>query len=160
MISLIVAASENNVIGRDGSLPWGLSDDLRRFRTLTMGKQIIMGRKTWESIGRPLPGRFNIVITRDSDFRAEGCEIVGSVDAAVAAAGSAAELMVIGGAEVYRQFLPLARRIYLTRVHTNVDGDSFLPGIEPSDWHEVSRERRYADSRNDYDVSYLTLERR
>lgn len=160
MISLIVAAAENDVIGRDGALPWRLSDDLRRFKALTMGKPVIMGRKTFESIGRPLPGRQNIVITRNDSYQAEGCDVVGSVDAAIAAAGAAPELMVIGGAEVYRRFLPLAGRIYLTRVHTVIQGDTFLPAFDPAEWQETSRTRHPADQRNDFDVSFITLERR
>ena len=160
MISLIVAAAENDVIGRNGALPWRLSDDLRRFKALTMGKPVIMGRKTYESIGRPLPGRQNIVMTRRRDYRAEGCEIVDSVEAAIAAAGDAPETMVIGGAEIYRRFLPLAGRIYLTRVHTVIEGDTFLPETGEIEWAEISRERFAADDRNDFDVSFITLERR
>ena len=160
MISLIVAVAENGVIGRDGALPWRLSDDLRRFKALTMGKPVIMGRKTWESIGRPLPGRQNIVITRKPGYRAEGSVVVGSLTAALAAAGDVPEIMVIGGAEIYRQFLPLAGRIYLTRVHTVIAGDTFLPAMDPAEWEEVERTRHPADPRNDFDMSFITLERR
>lgn len=160
LISLIVAAAENDVIGRDGALPWRLSDDLRRFKTLTMGKPLIMGRRTRESIGRPLPGRQNIVITRNPGYRAEGSDVVCSLDAALAAAGDAPEVMVIGGAEIYRQFLPLAGRIYLTRVHTVIAGDTFLPAMDPAEWKEVARTRHPADPRNDFETSFITLERR
>ena len=127
MISLIVAASTNNVIGNQGELPWRLSDDLKRFKAVTMGKPIIMGRKTFESIGRALPGRQNIVITGQADFMAEGCDVVGSKEAALAATGDADEVMVIGGSQVYALFHPDAGRLYLTRVHAEIDGDDGLP---------------------------------
>ena len=159
MISIVVAASENNVIGRQGDLPWRLPDDLRRFKAITMGKPIVMGRKTWESIGRPLPGRQNIVITRQADFGAEGCHVVFSVEEAVAAAAGAEETMVIGGSEIYALFLPDADRLYLTRVHADVDGDAFLPSIDDSEWRLVSEERHTADERNEFDYSFLTYER-
>jgi dihydrofolate reductase len=160
MISLVVAAAENGVIGRGGALPWRLSDDLRRFKALTTGKPVVMGRKTFESIGRPLPGRRNIVMTRDDSYQAEGCDVVGSPEAALAAAREAPEVMVIGGAEVYRQFLPLAGRIHLTRVHAAIEGDTFLPAIDPALWTEVSQTRHPADQRNDFDMSFIILERR
>ena len=115
-ISLIVAASTNNVIGVAGGLPWHLPEDLKRFKAITMGKPIIMGRATYASIGRALPGRKSIVLTRQSGFEAEGCEVVDSIDAAISAAGAVDEVMIIGGGDIYRQFLPQADRIYLTRV--------------------------------------------
>lgn len=160
MISLIVAATENNVIGRAGDLPWRLRDDLRRFKELTMGKPIVMGRKTFESIGRSLPGRRNIIVTRQADYIAEGCDVVGSVANAVALADDAPEIMVIGGAEIYRQFLPLTDRIHLTRVHATIDGDTHLPELHEDEWLETGREARSADADNDFDVTFLTLERR
>ena len=159
MISLIVAASANNVIGADGELPWRLSNDLKRFKAITMGKPIVMGRKTWDSIGRALPGRQNIVITRQSDFIAEGCDVVGSVAQALAAAGDTDEVMVIGGSQVYELFLPDADRIYLTRVHAEVEGDAFLPRTTLDEWHEVARESLAADESNEFDVEFITLER-
>lgn len=159
MISLIVAASTNNVIGVQGELPWRLSSDLKRFKGLTMGKPIVMGRLTFESIGRPLPGRQNIVITRQADYRADGCDVVHSIDKAVAAAGDAEEIMIIGGGHIYQQFLPLAERIYLTRVRVKIDGDVFLPDFDSSDWRETSREEYAADEVNDYDFTVTTLER-
>ncbi len=128
MISIIVAASANNVIGVKGDLPWRLSDDLKRFKAITMGKPIVMGRKTWDSIGRPLPGRQNIVITRQTGFVAEGCDVVTSADEAIAATAGADEVMVIGGSQVYSLFLPNAERLYLTRVHAEVAGDAFFSG--------------------------------
>jgi len=160
VISLIVAASTNNVIGADGDLPWRLSDDLKRFKAITMGKPIIMGRLTWESIGRPLPGRQNIVITRRPGYRAEGCDVVGSVDAAVEAAGAAAEIMVIGGGDIYRQLLPRASRIYLTRVDAEIDGDTFFPELDESEWEIVCSEAHAADERNAHAFKLMTLERK
>jgi dihydrofolate reductase len=159
MISIIVAAAENGVIGRRGELPWHLSDDLRRFKALTMGKPIVMGRKTFESIGRPLPGRRNIVITRQRGFAAEGCDVVSSIDEAIAAAGDAAEVMVIGGSEIYALFLPHATRLYLTRVHANVDGDALFPALREPDWTLVQDDRHLADGRNEFDYSFRTYER-
>lgn len=134
MISLIVAMSRNNVIGAGGELPWHLPDDLRRFKSLTMGKPVVMGRKTYESIGRALPGRKNIVITRQADFAAEDCDIVASPDAALEAAGVDCEVMIIGGAEIYRQFLDNADRVYRTVIDRHVDGDAFFPNLPASDW--------------------------
>ena len=159
MISLIAAASENGVIGRDGGLPWRLSDDLRYFKSMTMGKPVVMGRRTWESIGRPLPGRRNVVVSRQQGFVAAGCEVVSSVGDAVAAAGDAEEIMIIGGSEIYALFLPLARRIYLTRVHADIDGDATLPTLG-DEWRLVDDERHTADERNEFDYSYRVYERR
>ena len=120
MISLIVAVSTNKVIGAQGDLPWRLSDDLKRFKAVTMGKPIVMGRKTWDAIGRPLPGRQNIVITRKPGYTAAGCIVVTSLEDAIATAGDAEEIMVIGGSQIYQLALPLATRLYLTRVHARV----------------------------------------
>jgi dihydrofolate reductase len=159
MISLIVAASTNNVIGAAGRLPWHLSDDLKRFKSITMGKPIVMGRKTYESIGRPLPGRQNIVVTTQAGFSADACDVVSSPDAAVAAAGDAEEIMVIGGGEIYRLFLPSAARVYLTRVNVEIDGDAFFTPLDASEWTETSREVGIADGNNDHDVSYLIYSR-
>ena len=139
MISLVVAAATNGVIGRDGALPWRLSDDLRRFKVLTMGKPIVMGRLTHESIGVPLPGRQNIVITRDADYVAEGCDVVMSPDAALEAAGSADEIMIIGGEQIYKEFLPMADRVYMTRVAAAVDGDARFPELAATEWSQSSR---------------------
>ena len=159
MISIIVAASENNVIGAAGDLPWRLSDDLRRFKALTMGKPIVMGRKTWDSIGRPLPGRQNIVVTRQAEFAAAGCDVVASKEEAVTATADAEEVMVIGGSQVYALFLPDAERLYLTRVHTEVEGDAFFPEISDLEWRLVSNEPRLADDRNAFDYSLQIYER-
>jgi len=159
MISIIVAASANNVIGAEGDLPWRLSDDLKRFKTITMGKPIVMGRKTWDSIGRPLPGRQNIVITRQSNFVAEGCDVVASADEAIAATAGADEVMVIGGSQVYSLFLPNAERLYLTRVHADVAGDAFFPQIDESQWRLVNDEPHSAGDRNAFDYSFRIYER-
>lgn len=159
MISLIVAASTNNVIGAHGELPWKLGNDLRRFKRLTMGKPIVMGRKTWQSIGRPLPGRQNIVITRQAEFVAGGCDVVASPAAALALAGDAAEIMVIGGGEIYRGFLPGAARLYLTRVHAVIEGDAFFPEIDPRTWQLIETESHDADDAHQYAFDFMTFER-
>ena len=156
MISLIVAASTNNVIGVAGELPWRLSDDLKRFKALTLGKPIVMGRKTFDSIGRPLPGRQNIIITTRPEFVAEGCDVVSSPDAALAIAGDAEEVMIIGGGEIYRLFLPDADRVHMTRVTVELDGDVHFPELDEAIWVETAREERAADKANDYDVTFLT----
>jgi dihydrofolate reductase len=157
-ISLIVAVAENGVIGQENTLPWRLSGDLKRFKALTMGKPIIMGRKTFDSIGKPLPGRTNIVITRQSNLQLSGCTVVGSLSEALSSV-HADEFMIIGGAEIYRQSLPLAQRVYLTQVHASIPGDAFFPVLEPSQWREIAREDVSADEHNQYAHSFITLER-
>jgi dihydrofolate reductase len=159
-VSLVVAASTNNVIGRDGELPWHLPDDLRHFKRITTGKPVIMGRKTFESIGRPLPDRQNIVMTRDPDYAAEGCDVVASVAEAMDVAGDADEVMVIGGGQVYRDFLPRADRIYMTRVQAEVQGETRFPKIEGNTWRLVSAEHHAADERHEYDFEMMVFERR
>ena len=159
MVSIIVAASENGVIGAAGALPWRLSDDLKRFKAVTMGKPIVMGRKTWESIGRPLPGRQNIVITRQDGYVADGCDVVASPDEAIAVAGEAEEVMVIGGSQVYERFLAEAERVYLTRVHAEVEGDAFFAPLDADEWRLVSDEPHAADERNEFDYSFRLYER-
>ncbi len=160
MISLVVAASENHVIGVHGDLPWRLPTDLQRFKSLTMGKPIVMGRLTWASIGRPLPGRRNIVLTRRDDYRADGAVVVPSPAAALHAAGDAAEVMVIGGAQIYELFLDKAQRIYLTRVHAELDGDAFFPDIDNGHWDLISAEHVKAGERDDHDMEFCVYERR
>lgn len=156
----VVAMAANAVIGRDGRLPWRLPDDLRRFKAITLGKPVLMGRKTWESLGRPLPGRDNLVLTRDRGWSAEGCHVVHSLDEAVATAGSAAELMVIGGAEVYRLAWPRLERLELTEVHGAVEGETRLDLFDPAEWLETAREPHPADERHALAFSFVTLERR
>jgi dihydrofolate reductase len=139
-VSLIVAMARHGVIGRDNALPWRLPEDLKRFKSLTMGHPIIMGRKTYESIGRPLPGRTNIVLTRLAGFAAPGCTVVGSPEAAIAACGDAAEAFVIGGAEIYRAFLDHASRLDVTEIDADIPGDTFFPDFDRSQWRESARE--------------------
>ena len=158
-ISIVVAMASNGVIGRDNELPWHLPADLQHFKKTTMGKPILMGRKTWESIGRPLPGRTNIVITRDTAYRAEGCVVVNSIDAALEASSGQDEVMVIGGAEFYRQVLPVTDTIYLTRIHATISGDTCFPELNVADWREVERSDHTADEKNPHDYSFIRLER-
>lgn len=143
-ISLVVAAAANNVIGKDGALPWHIPGDLRRFKQITMGHPIVMGRRTWESIGRPLPGRHNIVMSSDSDYRAEGATVVASPAAALEAAGNADEIMIIGGGQVYELFLPIAERIYFTRIDATIDGDTFFPEPNAAEWRTIKSEYQRA----------------
>ena len=159
MISLVVAASTNNAIGVQGELPWKISDDLKRFKSLTMGKPIVMGRLTWESIGHALPGRQNIVITRGADFAAAGCDVVSSPVEALRVAGDVDEVMVIGGGQIYDLFLPKASRIYLTRVHAEIDGDAFFPELDNEDWTLTSSQRYSAGEKNEFDFEFRTYER-
>jgi dihydrofolate reductase len=159
-VELVVAVSENDVIGRANQLPWRLSADLRHFKALTMGHHILMGRKTYESIGKALPGRTNWVLSRASDFKRADCKVVRTLDEAQMGVGGEGPLMVIGGAEIYRLCLPQAQRIHLTLVHTQVmDGDTFFSDWRDPEWTESSRERHEADAKNAYDYSFLTLDR-
>lgn len=160
MLALIVAAAQNGVIGRDNQLPWHLSADLKRFRALTMGHHILMGRKTFESIGRPLPGRTNIVITRQPDFRAEGVVVVHSLAEALALAADDDRIFVVGGAEIYRQALPQADRIYLTIIHQDFEGDTFWFDLDRMVWRETSRVAHRPDEKNPYPYSFVELERK
>ena len=140
-ICFVVAVSRNGVIGRNGGLPWHISTDLKRFKAITMGKPLIMGRKTWESLPRkPLPGRPNIVITRQKNYQAEGARVVADVPSALAATGQVEEVCVIGGGEIFEMFLPQTGRIYLTEVDLEVDGDTYFPSLDPAQWTETARE--------------------
>jgi dihydrofolate reductase len=159
-ISIIVATDERGAIGRDGQLPWRLPDDLRRFKALTLGKPVIMGRRTWDSIGRPLPGRHNIVISRQASLPAPGATVVGSWDEALAATNVVDEVCVIGGAEIYRLALPVAHVIHLTEVHATVAADTFFPAIDPALWEEVGRLDHAADDRHAFAYSFIDLHRR
>lgn len=158
-ITLVVAMDEAGVIGADGDMPWHLPADLRHFKRVTLGKPVLMGRRTHESIGRPLPGRLNLVLTRDRHLVAPGCDVVHDMDQALAAAEGVPELMVIGGAEIFRLFLPRADRILLTRVHGRFSGDTWFPDPDLADWKEVSREDFPADARNPHAYSFQELER-
>jgi dihydrofolate reductase len=159
MISLLVAATENGVIGRNNGMPWHLPDDLKHFKALTLAKPVLMGRKTFDSIGRPLPGRTTLVLTRGDGWTAPGVTVVADLDAALRAAGSAPELVVAGGAQVYALALPRATRIHLTRIHAVIAGDTRLPEIADSEWRETSRELHPIDARHPYAMSFVTLDR-
>ena len=160
LLTAVVAATENRVIGRDNGMPWHLPADLQHFKAVTLGKPVLMGRRTFEAIGRPLPGRRNLVLSRDPAFSAPGIETFATLDAALAAAGGVQELMVIGGQAVYELALPRVQRIHLTRLHMQLAGDAYFPELPVTEWQEVSRsERRAADERNACDMSFLVLER-
>ena len=159
MITLIVAVSDNGVIGRDNALPWHLPEDLKRFKRLTMGKPIVMGRKTHESIGKPLPGRRNIVLTRDASYRREGIDVVHDVDGVLRAAGDAPEVMVIGGADLFRLFVPRAGRVHLTRVHAKVEGNVMWAALDDREWRVVEREEFSADALHAHAMTFEVLER-
>ncbi len=162
-LSIIVAVSENGVIGRDGGLPWHLSADLQRFKRLTMGHTIVMGRRTWESIGRVLPGRTMIVVSRQADYHVpvEGICVANSLEDAlqIAAAAGEDETFIVGGAELYREALSRADRLYLTRVHAQIDGDTQFPQFDSSEWQLVSNEQHPANAKNDHSYSFEVYER-
>ncbi|HYG40012.1 MAG TPA: dihydrofolate reductase [Cytophagales bacterium] len=158
IVSIIVARSKNNVIGRNNDLPWHLTDDLKNFRKITTGNPIIMGRKTYESIGKPLPGRTNIIVTRQKDYKVEGCEVVNSLPQAlqIAKTINAKEAFIIGGAELINQSLEIVNKMYLTEVHAEIEGDTFLKSIDLSDWKLIDK-KDYAKSEkgNEYDFSII-----
>ena len=156
-LTLIAAVARNSVIGSDNALPWRLPADLKRFKELTLGHPIIMGRKTWVSLGRPLPGRSNIVISRDPDFSAPGATVVASLAAALAACASAQEAFVIGGAEIYALALPAAQCLQLTEIDREFPGDTHFPDFDPSAWRETARERHRAEAGFDY--AFVTYQR-
>ncbi|WP_205944495.1 dihydrofolate reductase [Pelagibius litoralis] len=169
-LALILARGENGVIGREGGLPWHLSGDLKFFKAQTLGKPVVMGRKTFQSIGRPLPGRPNLVISRDPAFRPEGAEVFPDLAAALARArdlaaempaeGPRREIMIIGGGQIYAMTLPLAERLYLTEVHAAPDGDTFFPDLDPAEWRELERERQASPGEGQPAFSFVILERR
>ena len=165
-LSVIVAVAENGIVGRDNALPWHLPADLKYFKKMTVGKPIVMGRKTFESIGRPLPGRTNIVISRNPDFVAQGVFVCASVQDALAVAADVSsrdggnELMVIGGAAIYSATIPLAECLYITEVHAEVKGDAQLPAIEWGQWQEQSRQRHSASEAGGFDFSFVVYRRR
>ena len=157
IISLIAAVGKNNVIGVDNKLPWNLSADLKRFRAITSGKPVIMGRKTFESIGKPLPNRKNIIITRDKNYKADGCIMASSSEEALNAAKGNKEIMIIGGEQVFKMFLPKANKMYLTIIEKDFDGDAYFPEYDKNGWAEVSREE-HKDSGLKY--AFVDLERK
>jgi dihydrofolate reductase len=160
IISFVVAMGKNKVIGKNNSLPWNMPADMKHFKDLTMGKPIIMGRKTFESIGKALPNRTNIIITRDPEYKAEDCVVVHSVDQAIGAAGNAEEVMVIGGSQIYKEFLPKVNRMYLTIVEADFEGDVSFPEYDIKEWKEVAYEEHEKDAENAYDYVFITLERK
>lgn len=162
LLSLIAAISENGVIGRDGGLPWRLPDDLKRFKALTMGQIIVMGRKTYESIGRPLPGRINIIVTRQPDLSVVGVTVTRSVEEALTACliHPDKEIFIIGGAELYQQTLKHCQRLYLTEVQKAFEGDAFFPEFDRSDWHEIVRERHVQEEGEKLEYHFVVLERK
>ncbi|MCC2546647.1 dihydrofolate reductase [Hymenobacter sp. BT175] len=161
MIAMVVAAADNGVIGRDNQLIWHLPADLKHFKQITLGHPIVMGRRTYEAIGRPLPNRTNLVVTRQEDWRAEGCEVAGSVQEAIRRAQELDEdVYVIGGGEIYRQSLPLTDTVFLTEVHHEFEGDTTFPELPRTEWREESRERHEADDKHAYAFSFVKLRRR
>jgi dihydrofolate reductase len=159
-VSAVVAASDNNVIGKDGGLPWHVSSDLKLFKEITMGKPVIMGRRTWESLPKqPLPGRRNIVITRNPDYAAEGADVAGSIHEALAMCEGEPEVSIIGGGQVYEQAMDRTDRIYLTRIHLTVDGDTFLPELPENEWQEVERREFEKGERDDAAFTLVVLDR-
>jgi dihydrofolate reductase len=160
VITLIVAVADNGVIGRGNALPWQLPEDLKRFKRITMGKPIVMGRKTFESIGKPLPGRQNIVVTRDANYQRDGVTVVHDAEGALLAAGAVDEIMIIGGSDLFRLFLPRATRAHVTRVHGGVAGDVFWPALSDEEWRVVGREDFAADERHAYSMTFESWQRR
>jgi len=159
-LSLICAAASNGVIGLENRLPWKLPADLRRFKALTMSHHVIMGRKTYESIGKALPGRVNIVVTRQPGYRAEGCLVAGSLEQALALAHGDTEAFVVGGASLYAQALPLADRLYLTEIHQVFDGDTRMPPLDEAAWRQTAREDHGPGPEVPFAYSFITLDRR
>ena len=161
IISFVAAMGKNRVIGKDSDLPWGrsLPSDLKHFHDMTLGKPVIMGRKTHESIGKPLPDRTNIIITRDQSYKAEGCIVVHTIDEALKAAGNAEEVMVIGGSQIYKEFLPRANRMYLTFIDEEFQGDTYFPEYNIEEWKEISYKEHERDAENKYDFRFVVLER-
>jgi dihydrofolate reductase len=158
-LSIIVATDQHGLIGKDNDLPWRLSADLRYFREITMGKPIIMGRRTHESIGRPLPGRKNIILTTDEGYQAEGCTVCQTIDQAIRECDGAEEAMVMGGASLYEQFLARADKLYLTLVDAELEGDTWFPEWDKSQWHQLSRQDHSADEKNDHPYSFIVYRR-
>lgn len=160
ILSMIVATAQNRVIGKDNDMPWHLPADLAYFKKITLGKPIIMGRKTFESIGRPLPGRRNIVISRDSNYTAEGVDTVTSVERALMLVEGVEEVMVIGGGAIYTHCMKAATRLYITHIDAEIDGDTRFPEYNIAEWIQVSSEKRIADDKNKYDLDFCVYDRK
>lgn len=157
-VSMIVAAAENGAIGKDGDMPWRLSADLRNFKSITLGHTIIMGRKTWDSIKRLLPGRKTVIVTRQEGYRVEGAIVVRSLEEALSSTDDLSPF-VVGGAEIYRLALPLVQKIYLTRVHASIEADTFLPAVDFGRWKKLESTRYPADAKNSHDYSFEVWEK-
>lgn len=160
ILSMIVATADDNVIGKDNDMPWHLPADLAYFKKVTLGKPVIMGRKTYESIGRPLPGRRNIVISRDENYQKEGIDTVTSVEQALALVQDVEEIMVIGGGAIYKHCLPAATRLYITHIKASIDGDTRFPDYDDDSWQKVSSEVRDSDEKNAYQLDFCVYEKR
>jgi dihydrofolate reductase len=158
-ISINAAMAENRVIGIDNKIPWHLSADLKNFKKITMGKPILMGRKTFESIGRPLPGRKNIIISRNLDYQQPGCEVFHSIDTALKSCADSEEIMIIGGSDLYRSMLPKATHLYLTLIHKEFSGDTFFPAFNWNEWQEIARKDITDDGSVSFTYSFIILER-
>ncbi|GAA5216107.1 type 3 dihydrofolate reductase [Corallincola platygyrae] len=159
-ISLIAAMANDRVIGKDNQMPWHLPADLKHFKAVTLGKPVVMGRKTFESIGRPLPGRQNIVITRDPEWTADDVTVVHGTEQAMIAAGPVEELMIIGGGNIYQQFLSQADRLYLTFIELDAEGDAWFPDYQAEKWNEIESESHGPDDKNRYNYRFVTLEKK
>lgn len=158
-ITIVVAIAQNHAIGKDNKLLWHLPNDLKHFKTITSGGTVIMGRKTYDSVGKPLPNRRNIIITRQS-ITIDGCEVINSLDEALALCKTEQEVFIVGGAEIYKMAMPVTNRIYLTIVHHDFEGDTYFPEIEENNWKETEREDHQPDEKHKYSYSFITLERR
>ena len=159
-LSIIVAMGKNRVIGKDGMLPWHISSDLKNFKKITMGKPVLMGRKTYESIGRPLPGRENIILTKNKNYFAEGCIVKNTIDEVFSYCQKVPELVIMGGAALYEQRLYEAKRLYITEVNATTDGDVFFPEFDRNEWVEISRNSFEASENDDFDYIFKILERK
>lgn len=159
-LAIIVAMAKNRVIGVNNTLPWRCPEDLKHFKRLTMGHRMIMGRKTYESIGRPLPGRVTVIVTRDPKLKVEGCQIAYSLNQALASCANNSHAFIVGGAEIYAQALPYVRTLYITEIQQNVKGDAYFPNFDRSEWQEVSREVRHQDVPQPLDYHFVTYRRK
>lgn len=159
MLSILVAMDKNNTIGKNNQLPWHLPADLAYFKRITMGHSIVMGRKTFESIGKPLPGRKNIILTRDSEYQAEGCHVIHSISAIKEMNKKTAEIFIIGGAELFNQTLSFVDKLYITEIESTFEGDTFFPSLDESEWSLVSKEKGKKDEKNPYDYYFSVYER-
>lgn len=162
ILSAIVAMAENRVIGNGNKMPWHLPADLKHFKAVTNGHPVLMGRKTYESIGKPLPNRTNMIITRDRQYSAQDCLVINDINTALSMAEELdqTEVFIIGGAEIYQQLMPKVQRLYLTKVHHHFTGDAYFPELNASEWCEISHETHEADDKNPYAYTFITLERK